>query len=403
MVRLTFLPRIGEFGVSGNEGQSGERLVEAIDAVHARIGRSQREFLSLIGEIDRREAWQDAGARDTAHWLAMRYGVSSWKAHRFLTAAHALDSLPRLSEALCRGELGIDKVLELARFASPETEAGLIAWARQVSLATVRRRGDLAARVSIHDDRDADRDCFLSWWYLDEGRRLGLEAELPAAQGAIVVRALERVAATIPPMPDEQDHYYSSARRADALVSVCSAAIARDPDPDRATVVVHAQLDGLQSGSGGCEIEHGPVVHPETVRRLLCNARTQVVLEDRAGNALGLGRMSREPPAWMARQVRYRDRGCRFPGCGTRAFTEAHHVRWWRNGGRTDLANLLLICSFHHRLVHEHGWSVRRDPDGALQWFRPDGIRYQAGPSPGADPPSPVAPTEEELLLATAG
>ena len=62
----------------------------------------------------------------------------------------------------------------------------------------------------------------------------------------------------------------------------------------------------------------------------------------------------------MIRQVRYRDRECRFPGCGSRRFTEAHHIVWWRDGGRTDLDNLLLICSFHHRLVHEHGWSLRR-------------------------------------------
>ena len=95
--------------------------------------------------------------------------------------------------------------------------------------------------------------------------------------------------------------------------------------------------------------------------------------------------MAREPSAWMLRQIRYRDRGCRFPGCGTRSFTQAHHIVWWRNGGRTDLDNLLLICSFHHRLVHEHGWSVKRDDDGTLGWFRRDGHRYRAGPSPGVD------------------
>jgi hypothetical protein len=87
----------------------------------------------------------------------------------------------------------------------------------------------------------------------------------------------------------------------------------------------------------------------------------------------------------MIRQVRYRDRECRFPGCGARRFTEAHHIVWWRHGGRTDLDNLVLICSFHHRLVHEHGWSVGREPDGGVTWRRPNGARYLAGPSPGAD------------------
>jgi len=179
-------------------------------------------------------------------------------------------------------------------------------------------------------------------------------------------------------------------------VALCSARIAGDADQDRATVVVHAQLNGIERGAGGCEIDGGPVVHPQTVRRLLCNARVQTVLEDRAGNVLGLGRTSREPSTWMLRQVRYRDRECRFPGCGARRFTQAHHVVWWRHGGRTDLDNLLLICSFHHRLVHEHGSSVKRDPDGTVRWFLPGGARYRAGPSPGAD-------ADHEVLLTAAG
>ncbi len=375
--------------------RSSSELIGAIDAANARVCLAQRELFSLIAEVDRCEAWRDSGARDTAHWLLMRYGISSWKAHRWVAAAYALEGLPRLSDAFANGELGIDKVAELCRFASAGTEAGLIRWARRVSCGAIRRRGDLAARARLQEVVEAERDRSLSWWYFDEGRRFGLEAELPAAQGAIVARAIERAAEAIPTMPDEQDPYFAEARRGDALVALCSARIAADPDPDRATVVIHAQLDGIQNGAGGCEVEGGPVIHPETVRRLLCNARVQTVLEDRADNVIGLGRMSREPTAWMIRQVRYRDRECQFPGCGTRRFTEAHHVLWWRHGGRTDLENLLLICSFHHRLVHEHGWSVRRDADGTARWFRPDRTRYRAGPSPGADaddqPPIAVA------------
>jgi len=361
----------------------GGRLVEALDAAHTRIGLAHHELLSMIAQVDRLEAWRDSGARDAAHWLAMRYGISEWKARRWIAAAHALERLPRLSEALAGGELGIDKVVELARFVTVQDEADLIGWAKWVSCAAVRRRGDLAARASREEVIEAERSRSVSWWYLDEGRRFGLEAELPAAQGAVVARALERLADSMPAMPDEEDGCFASARRADALVALCSARIAEDPDPDRATVIIHAQLEGLQDGSGGCEVEDGPVIDPETVRRLMCNARGQTVVEDRDGNVLGLGRLTREPSAWMTRQVRYRDRECRFPGCGARRFTEAHHIVWWRHGGRTELDNLLLICSFHHRLVHEYGWSVRREDVGEVAWFRPDGIRYRAGPSPG--------------------
>ncbi len=314
----------------------------------------------------------------------MRYGISAWKAHRWVAAAHALAELPATAEALGSGRLGIDKVVELTRFATPETERGLIGWAATVSCGAIRRRADLMSRLDLHEDRDADRDRSLSWWYADEGRRWNLQAELPAASGAVVARAIERMATQVPELPDEDATADASARRADALVALCSARIASDPDPDRATVVVHAQLDGLVTGSGGAELEDGPVIHPETVRRLLCNARVQTVVENESGDVIGMGRLTREPSAWMVRQIRHRDRECRFPGCGARAFTEAHHVTFWRHGGRTDLDNLVLICSFHHKLVHELGWRLTRDPDGTVRWFRPDGRRYRAGPSPGA-------------------
>jgi hypothetical protein len=356
--------------------------------VIAEIGRAHRRMLRLIAHADRREIWRDAGARDTAHWLVIRYGVSEWKARRWVAAAHSLERLPRTAEALERGELGIDKVVELTRFATPENEARLIRWAKTVSSGAIRHRGDPETRASIKDVREAERTREASWWYYDDGRRFSLAADLPAIHGPVIVNALEREAERIVALPGEVDETYASARRADALVALCSARIAADPEPDRATVIVHARLDGLERDTGGCEIEGGPVVHPQTVRRLLCNARVQTIVEDRDGNVLGVGRFSRQAPAWMLRQVRHRDRECRFPGCGARRFTEAHHLRWWRHGGRTDLDNLALICSFHHRLVHEHGWSVKRAPSGELAWRRPDGTRYRSGPSPG--PPTEI-------------
>jgi hypothetical protein len=373
-----------------------DRLISDIDAFHGLISAAQRGLFRLIADGDTRGAWRADGARDMAHWLSMRQGISEWKARRWVAAAHALERLPRLSEAFTGGSLGIDKVVELARFATPEDEAGLIAWARGVSCARVRRRADVACRQSIDDVREAEKSRFLSWWYFDDGRRFGLEAELPASQGAIVAKALGRLGDELPVMPGEEDACHADARRADALVTLCSGRIADDLDPDRATIVVHAQLDGLVSGEGACELEGGGLIHAETARRLLCNARAQTVVEDVAGDAVSFGRLSREPSAAMMRQLRHRDRECVFPACGARRFVEAHHVVWWRNGGRTDLDNLALICSFHHKLVHEHGWSVSRDRGEGVRWFRPDGHPYHPGP----DPPGVIAGRQAHLAVA---
>jgi hypothetical protein len=221
----------------------------------------------------------------------------------------------------------------------------------------------------------------VSWWYYDEGRRFGLEADLPASYGPGVVRAIEREAARLPVMPGEDGPYDVAARRADALVALCSAAGSPGGASDAATVVVHAPIASLLGGEANAEIEDGPVISPEAARRIACNARIQFVFEDGAGHPVRFGRMSREPSAAMMRQLRYRDRECRFPGCGSRRFTQAHHVVWWSNGGRTVLENLILVCWFHHRLVHEHGWTVARDPDGTVTWLGPGGVRYRAGPA----------------------
>jgi hypothetical protein len=322
----------------------------------------------------------------------MRYGISCWKASRWINAAHALEGLPRLSEAFRSGQLGIDKVVELARFATAETEADLVSWAKGVSVACIRRKADAAVRPSIEEVRDAERARFLAWWYLDDGRRFGLEAELPAAEGAAVARALEHLADELPVMPGEEDAYHAAARRADALVTLASTSLATDSDADRTAVVIHAPLEALVFGDKGCEVEGGGLIHAETARRLICSGRVQAVIENGHGDAVDVGHMAREPRAWMMRQLRYRDWECRFPGCGARRFTQAHHIVWWERGGRTELDNLLLLCTMHHKLVHEFGWTVTRARDGTVEWFHPDGTPY-CGPAPPAqtfeDRPAP--------------
>jgi len=362
---------------SGPAPVSADPLARA-DAAHAEAGRAFRALLSAIAELERTGRYRDEGARDTAHLVQMRYGVSGWEARRMVQAASALERLPHLARALTSGLLGPDKVLELCRFATPATERGLIAWARRVSYGAMRRRGELEERRGREQEERAVRERSCSWYFFDAGRRFHLEADLPAADGARVAAAMEEVARGIPVMPGEEDAAYApAARRADALVALCTRGGARAGGDLRP----RAQL------------EPGGVADPGAASRLSCNGAVEHVHEDRAGRVLHRLREPRRPPAWMVRQVRCRDGGCTFPGCGTRAFTEAHHIAWYRFGGRTTLENLTLVCAFHHRLVHEHGWTIRRSPDGGLAWLRPDGTAHVPGPvlrgadvDPGGEP-----------------
>jgi hypothetical protein len=181
-----------------------DRLVSAMDAEHAGICTKRLRLLALIAQADRLEMWMGSGARDLAHWVAMRYGVSEWKARRWVESSRRLPDLPRISAAFGTCAIAIDKVVELTRFATPDTEDRLLRWAQRVSSGAIRRRADRETRRSLEDAKGIERSRRLAWWPVDEGRRLALEAELPAAEGAIVVRAIERLAAGTPAMPGEE-------------------------------------------------------------------------------------------------------------------------------------------------------------------------------------------------------
>ncbi len=369
-------------------GSTDNRIVAELDSAQAAVNRHQRRLLELVAECDRRELWTKDGSCNLATWLSARLGISNWSARRHVTAAHALPSLPQITAAFEAGLLCLDKVLELCRFATSETEAKLVTWARKVTVTGIRRRADQAHAPDKEEVLEADRARYLHYWWFEDGKRFGLEASLPADQGAVVAKALDRLADRMPDILDddyEPVSYVDSleTRRADALFALASAQLASDQDPDRATIVVQAPLDALVGGDSGCIIEGGPVVHPDTALRLSCDCRVEVVLNDGEGNAVGIGRTSRNVPRWLRRQLRYRDGACAFPGCESRFYLHAHHIIHWVRGGRTDLDNLVLVCTFHHKLVHEYGWDVRLgEQPGTAIWYRPGGRPLEVGKDP---------------------
>ena len=95
---------------------------------------------------------------------------------------------------------------------------------------------------------------------------------------------------------------------------------------------------------------------------------------------MSIGRRSRSIPPAIRRALRLRDRGCAFPGCTHDRFLHGHHIHHWLHGGETSVDNLSLLCSHHHRLVHEGGWSVERTAEGDLCFNAPDGHELPAVP-----------------------
>ncbi len=142
---------------------------------------------------------------------------------------------------------------------------------------------------------------------------------------------------------------------------------ASTPAADHYQVVIHVDDTALRGGIGRSEL---PI---DTVKRLTCDGSIVTIVEDERGTPLDVGRKQRTVSTPLKRALWSRDRHCTFPGCRNRRYIDAHHVRHWAEGGATTVGNLTLLCSYHHRLVHEGGFAMRRDGNDENYFVRPDG------------------------------
>ena len=142
-------------------------------------------------------------------------------------------------------------------------------------------------------------------------------------------------------------------------------------------VVIHVDEQVLKQpdAPGRCECEAGPALAAQTARRLACDASLVRVVDDENGEPLSVGRNTRSIPPALRRALQLRDKHCRFPGCTSRHFLDAHHVKHWANGGETKVDNLVHLCKHHHRLVHEGGFKMVHEATGVLSFVTPKGNR----------------------------
>jgi hypothetical protein len=319
--------------------------------------------------------------------------------------ARALGTLPLLAQVLARGELSYSKVRALTRVATPETEERLLAVGQAGTVEHVERivRGwrklDRQAEAREAAQRHKSRALHL---YQDEDGMVVLRGRLEPEVGALVTQALAAArealyqkarateqgrpadtdassgdvpAGTFPVVPDTST---LAQQQADALALLAETSLHHGLDPgapgERYQVVVHVDADVLANvdAPGQSVLEDGIRVPAGTSQRLACDASRVVMRHDNEGRLLEVGARTRTIPPALRRALQHRDRGCRFPGCGVH-FGQGHHIRHWAQGGPTTLSNLTLLCRRHHRAVHEEGFQVDRQPDGALRFRWPDG------------------------------
>ena len=366
-----------------------EELEAQITELAGHLNAAHYRWLTLIAEFDRRQGWSDGRLASCAHWLNFKCGLNLGAAREKVRVAHALKTLPHIAAAMARGELSYSKVRALSRVACAATEENLLMIALHGTAHHVEtivrhyRRAQQAEQLSREARQQANRS--LHYWY-DEDGSLVIKARLPALGGAMVVKALEAAMQEVPSTElcvafDEEEPLSFQERRADALAMLGESYLRRRTDSsssaDRYQVVVHVDAETLKEQTAGrCHIDQGPSIPAETVRRVACDSSLVQILETEHGAPLDVGRKTRSIPPAIRRALNARDAGCCFPGCTYQRYLDAHHVEHWADGGETKLSNLVTLCRWHHRLVHEGGIVVvPRDSEG-WRFLKPDGREF---------------------------
>jgi hypothetical protein len=404
---------------SMNEHPTGSPLPElawAITTGAVRLAAATAAWLRLVAEFDERGGWHGVGITSCAHWLAWQCGMSPVTAREHVRVARALRALPRIAGAFDAGRLSYAKVRALTRIAAPDCEAALLEFALSATASQTERFCRAWRRVEDDTEppgaepRPEVEQSFQSW--TDDEGYLTLKIRMPAEAGAELLVAIDSLAEREARRERAQNtkaqaahravraaggsvdravaercaedaavglaRERTAARRIAALGALAAARVTMDRrpgDPPRREVVVHVDAAVLadDTAAGRAHYQGGPAITGAQARRMLCEA-TAVIMLERGREPLAVGRRRRRATRSQRRALLHRDGGCARPGCPETRIERlhAHHMRHWLFGGRTDLANLVLLCDTDHGLVHDHDLVLSRQ-GGRLIVLTPDG------------------------------
>src|SRR5262250_1501692 len=217
-----------------------DRLGDEIAELSAHVEAATARLLALIREFDARDGW-NTGFRSCAAWLSWRVGLDLGAARERVRVARALGSLPRLAEALGRGELSYAKVRALTRVATAETEARLLAVGRAGTAAHVERivrgwrRVDRKAEAREARQRHISRGLHIRH---DEDGMVVVSGRLEPEVGALLVQALAAARETLYQrtrrtgnVSAECETPTMAQQQADALALVAETALHHEMDP----------------------------------------------------------------------------------------------------------------------------------------------------------------------------
>jgi hypothetical protein len=340
------------------------RVDAALAAVAAEIASRSRRGLGYAGLAQR------LGARTPERLISDVAGLSTRDAGALVRVGSMTGAV---ADAVAAGDVGIDAADAIRAIERPDLEARVLDETRGLPPASVARVAR-SIRDAVDTDRIVDRERELR-----SRRRLHLVPQpdgmtrisglLDPESAAIVVACIDAATsprrgvrfvdpAAAPALRDDDDRTIEQLA-ADALVELVRIGSSADAEAVlgaiRPAVRIHVDRDAV--GIEGQTV----AASPATGRRYVCAAGIVPILFD-GDRPLDVGRTQRLFTPRQRIALAARDGGCRFPGCERPpSWCEAHHITPWSRGGPTDVADGTLLCRHHHLLVHDNGWSIRRD------------------------------------------
>ena len=369
------------------QGLSTRQLSDKIVSLRQRICAAEARWLAMVAELDRRNGWVTAGCLSMVDWLMARCGMARSTAKERVRVAHELRRRPLVAEQFAAGTLSYSKVRAITRVtdADESVDRALLA------VAATGTAADLDVAVAHWEKIRAQDDPAAAAARLWEKRGMRRYRQLDGLDTVEIVALpedVDRLMRVVDAYADLQAKAVEKApagarrehRRVDALLDLVEEGLAHaaagEPiDLDRTLVSVGVDYQTLvERAPGGAWLHAGEPLAGEAARRLACDAGLVRVITRGRSEVLDVGRKTRQWPWAVRRAILFGHRNrCAAPGCGRRVL-QIHHVLDWTKGGETAVHVGVPLCSGHHRLVHELGWTVTYDVHtGTTTFTGPDG------------------------------
>lgn len=416
---ITRMERLTDLGVGD---LSDAALAQHLVDLHRQLAVLDAEIVATTGVFDARSCAARDGARSTPAWATARTGAPHHRVKVDVALARALRSMPATDAAFAVGRLsraqvdalvtardGLEGAFDLVEEILVDEVAGATAAA---GIRFLRRwAAEVRERLALDDEAAPPADDDGSKLHLSQtfAGRWALDATLDPEQGEVISNALD---AEVDAMFRDgrftgDDGLLPSERRAVALVELVTRGSSGGDDDGTARPLVVGVIDLRPDGSVASDVavtDRGGVVGRTTAERWLCEGTFQEVVIGPGADDLRLGRKARVASRGQRRALRVRDGHCAFPGCSVPPEQcQAHHIVEWEHGGPTDLDNLVLVCRFHHRVIHDQGFAIERT-GGRTIVRRPDRTQVTGTRSVRCDhrrvrPPPPLGRDPDDAHL----